>query len=85
MNLAVVGHAANVEFQRLLFTIDNKLPFTRWNDGLGDVVGMDDGFPDPPGELGTTIRTATAIAGGGFEEESLTVFPELKFLFRRLL
>ena len=36
---------------------------------MGNVFGMDNVFPNPPCELGATIRTATTISGGGLEKE----------------
>ncbi len=44
---------------------------------MGDVIGVDTIFPNPPCELGTAIRAAAAISGGGLEKELFAIFPEL--------
>jgi hypothetical protein len=44
---------------------------------LGDVIGVDDLFPNPPREPGATIRTATTVPGSRFEKEFLAICPEL--------
>ncbi len=42
-----------------------------------NIVGVGDVLPDPSGEFGTAIRAATAVPTDGFEEQLLTIFPEM--------
>ena len=43
---------------------------------MGDVIGVDDVFPNTFRELGASIRAATAMSGSGFEKELFSIRPE---------